>query len=108
MAQRVEIILVDDLDGTESEETISFGLDGSNYEIDLNGENASKLREAIAPFKKAGRAQEKKRGRGRGARVTSRGSSTEIRLWAKSKGLPINERGRIPASIVEKYEAAPH
>jgi len=53
MAQKVQVLLVDDLDGGEAEETVSFGIDGATYEIDLSGENAAKLRAALEPFIKA-------------------------------------------------------
>ncbi len=109
MAQKVQVFLVDDLDGGEAEETVEFGLDGSVYEIDLSGTNATKLREAIAPFVQAGRKAPVKQTKGgkRGARTTtSRERSGEIRAWAKANGKPVNERGRIPQSIVEEYEAA--
>ncbi|MEU0490796.1 Lsr2 family protein [Nocardiopsis sp. NPDC006139] len=109
MAQKVQVFLVDDLDGGEAEETVEFGLDGSIYEIDLSGANAAKLREAIAPFVQAGRKASAKQVRGgkRGVRTTtSRERSSEIRAWAKAAGKPVNERGRIPQSIVEEYEAA--
>jgi hypothetical protein len=107
VAQKVQVILVDDLDGGEAEETVSFSLDGVSYEIDLSGANASKLRGALEPF--AGSARRvggrSGRGRGRGGRSSS-AKTAQIRSWAKSKGLDVNERGRIPASIVEQYEKA--
>jgi hypothetical protein len=109
MAQRVQVFLVDDLDGGEAEETVEFGLDGSIYEIDLSGTNASKLREALAPFAQAGRKASAKQAKGtkRGQRnVSSRERSSEIRAWAKANGKPVNERGRIPQAIVDEYEAA--
>ncbi|GAA3766686.1 histone-like nucleoid-structuring protein Lsr2 [Salinactinospora qingdaonensis] len=109
MAQKVQVLLVDDLDGGEAEETVSFGVDGSSYEIDLSGENASKLREALAPFVNVARKAPTKTGRGnrRQQRSTpSRERSAEIRAWAKAAGKQVNERGRIPASIVAEYEAA--
>jgi hypothetical protein len=109
MAQKVQVFLVDDLDGGEAEETVEFGLDGSVYEIDLSGTNAAKLREALAPFTQAGRKASTKQAKGskRGQRnVSSRERSSEIRAWAKANGKPVNERGRIPQSIVDEYEAA--
>jgi hypothetical protein len=107
MAQRVEVVLVDDVDGGPADETVAFALDGVTYEIDLNATNAAALREALALY--VGHAR--KAGRKAPARSSSRrsaaGSQTAaIRAWAKEQGLPVNERGRIPASIVEQYEAA--
>jgi len=106
MAQRVTVELEDDLDGGPADETLRFGLDGKEYEIDLRKTNASKFRRQIAPYldhaRKAGRGQ-----RRRPARTTSgRERSGDIRAWAKGQGISVSERGRIPASVVERYEAA--
>ncbi|RCV55144.1 histone-like nucleoid-structuring protein Lsr2 [Marinitenerispora sediminis] len=109
MAQKVQVLLVDDLDGGEAEETVSFAVDGATYEIDLSEKNASKLRDALAPYVDAARKAPAKGGRG-GRRqqrnAPSRERSAEIRAWAKAAGKQVNERGRIPASIVAEYEAA--
>jgi hypothetical protein len=105
MAQKVQVLLVDDLDGGEADETVSFSLDGTAYEIDLSDKNATKIREALAPFissaRKAGTA---KRRRARG--TSNRERSADIRAWAKERGIKVNERGRIPANVVAQYEAA--
>ncbi|ADH70373.1 MULTISPECIES: Lsr2 family protein [Nocardiopsis] len=110
MAQKVQVFLVDDLDGGEAEETVTFGLDGSVYEIDLSAGNAAKLREALTPFVDAARKAPAKASRSAGRRTGSRNApsrerSAEIRAWAKAAGKPVNERGRIPAAIVAEYEA---
>lgn len=105
MAQRVNIILIDDLDDSEAAETVRFGLDGSNYEIDLNEKNAKKLRDALAPYVAAGRKVTAKRGRG-AAKSASTHSAREIRDWARSNGYDVPDRGRIPADIREAFEAA--
>ena len=109
MAQKVQVFLIDDIDGGEAEETVTFGLDGSTYEIDLSADNAAKLREALTPFVEGARKAPAKQGRGgsrRGSRnAPSRERSAEIRAWAKAAGKPVNERGRIPAAIVAEYEA---
>jgi len=109
MAQKVQVILVDDIDGGEASETVSFGLDGVTYEIDLNADNAAQLREALAPWIGHGR----KIGKSAGARParrsgSSRGSSNanEIREWARANGHKVNDRGRISAEIKAAYEAA--
>jgi hypothetical protein len=110
MAKKIQVLLVDDLDGSQAEESVSFGLDGSVYEIDLNSSHAAQLREALTPFLMAGRkavAEKRPKGSNRGVRDTSgRARSAEIRAWAKSAGKPINERGRIPAAIVNEFELA--
>ena len=104
MAQKVQVILVDDIDGGSATETVSFALDGSAYEIDLNSANAARLREALAPY--VGTAR-KIGGRSAGARGRSRGrnnKTAEIRAWARENGHKVNERGRIPGDIVAAYD----
>jgi hypothetical protein len=106
MAQKVHITLEDDLDGGEASETVSFGLDGKTYEIDLNDKNAAALRNALAKYVGAARRS----GSGRAAatrRRTQLGTSArEIRDWARSQGHKVPERGRIPADVREAFEAA--
>jgi len=106
MAQRVNIVLEDDLDGSQAAETLRFGIDGSEYEIDLSKKNAAAFRRQLAPFvehaRKAGRAQRRRSGR----TASSRRRSSDIRAWAKGQGIEVSERGRIPASVAEQYEAA--
>jgi hypothetical protein len=113
MAKHTQVILIDDLDGGDANETVAFAIDGTSYEIDLSDGNAKRLREALSPFVgKARRAESvptrgRRRGAGVGAqRAMSREKSAEIRAWAKQHGHPVSERGRIAASIVEAYEAA--
>lgn len=108
MAQKVEVLLVDDIDGGEADETVSFSLDGTTYEIDLSKKNAAKLRGGLEPFVAGARKARKPAGRQvRGTRTAgSRERSAEIREWAKNHGIKVNERGRIPANVIEKYEAA--
>lgn len=111
MARHTQVILIDDLDGSEASETINFALDGTFYEIDLSEGNAKRLREALQPFVGSARRTDppQPRGRRRGGgsqRSMSREKSAEIRAWAKAHGHPVSERGRIAQSIVEAYEAA--
>jgi len=108
MAQKVNVVLVDDIDGSEAAETVSFGLDGTRYEIDLNGGHARELREQLDRYvrrarKVAGPASRAGRGRRTGANDAR---NKEIRGWARDKGLEVNERGRIPAGIAAQFEAA--
>lgn len=111
MAQRVHVVLEDDIDQSEAAETVSFGLDGVQYEIDLSEKNAAKLREALAVYVgHARRAGGRKRGSG-GGRARSSGSSSgpsaaDIRAWARSKGYDVPDRGRVSAEIREAYAAA--
>ena len=111
MAQKVQVLLVDDLDGGEATETVSFALDGSAYEIDLSKKNADVLRETFAKYvgaaRKAGRSggssgRSASRGRG-GSTAMDRDQAAAIRSWAKKQGLKVSDRGRIPASIIEQY-----
>lgn len=109
MAQKVQVILLDDLDGGEADETINFGLDGSSYEIDLSQKNAAKLRDVLAPYVATARKAGTKRARGRARSGTGRSSATDtaaVREWARAQGLKVSDRGRIPADILEKYEAS--
>ena len=104
MARKTIVVLQDDLDGGPADETLHFGIGGLEYEIDLSEKNAARLRKQLAPFvehaRKAGRAPR------RVARTAaSRRRSRDIRAWAREQGIPLSERGRIPASVVEQYEA---
>jgi Lsr2 len=111
MAQKVQVILVDDMDGGDAEESVSFGLDGVSYEIDLSADNAEALREALAPW--IGHAR-KVGGRSRGSRTASkpaRGSKSaldlgEVRAWARENGFTVSDRGRVSGEVLEAYENA--
>ena len=107
MAQKVHSSLVDDLDGSAADQTVKFGLDGAEYQIDLSKANADKLRNLLAPYlghgrRVGGRRSPGRRGGGRGA--TS--ETAQIREWAKANGHKVSDRGRIPAPVVEAYHKA--
>lgn len=111
MAQKVNITLVDDLDESEATETVSFGLDGTSYEIDLNDEHAAELREALAGY--IGHARKVPSSGRRTTRKSSAAASSatgasaaDVRIWAREAGHDVPERGRIPADIREAYDAA--
>ena len=112
MAQKVNIVLVDDIDETEADETVSFGLDGKEYAIDLNTDNATKLREALAPYVAHARpvsGRGGRRGNGGSARTASSQSGpapAEIRAWARENGFDVPERGRVSAEVRDAYAAA--
>jgi hypothetical protein len=115
VAQKVQVLLVDDIDGGEAEETVSFSLDGVSYEIDLSSKNAATLRDAVAPYvgvaRKAGRVAAAKatavRARTAGSTATAdREQNQAIREWAKKRGFKVSDRGRIPNDIVEKFHAS--
>ncbi|MEU0950597.1 Lsr2 family protein [Streptomyces canus] len=110
MAQKVQVLLVDDLDGGEANETVSFALDGKAYEIDLAADNADKLRGLLEPYVKSGR-RVGRRPAGAGGRTRSalRGSQdSQVRAWARENGFEVNNRGRVPAPVRAAYEKANH
>jgi len=106
MAQKVSIVLVDDLDGSEATETVTFGLDGTTYEIDLNDGNAAGLREALSGY--VGHARKVTGGsrRGRKSSAASSSNTKDVREWAKGQGMDVSERGRISADVQRAYDAA--
>lgn len=103
MAQRVQVVLEDDIDGGAADETVVFALDGLTYEIDLSNKNAGKLRDVLAQYAAVGR-----RTGGRRKRATPGRSSeaTEIRAWAADNGYTVSSRGRVSGEIKEAYEKA--
>ncbi|WP_426594276.1 histone-like nucleoid-structuring protein Lsr2 [Cellulomonas sp. McL0617] len=110
MAQKVQVLLVDDIDGGTADETVTFGLDGVTYEIDLTGAHATELRDALAQWvgharKVGGRAAAGKSAAPRGRRSSS-GDAQAIREWAKVHGHQVSERGRISAEVKAAYDAA--
>ena len=108
MAQKVQVVLVDDVDGSTATETVAFSLDGTQYEIDLNEEHATQLRDALAPWISAGRRMSgRKSSSGRKSAASSSSSdAAAIRAWAKDNNVEVPERGRIPAKVREAYDAA--
>lgn len=106
MAAKMAATLEDDLDGGPADETLRFGLAGSEYEIDLSKKNARTFRKQVAPFvehaRKAGRGQRRRPARTPPARE----HSGDIRAWAKAQGIAVSDRGRIPTSVAEQYDAA--
>ncbi|WP_298590929.1 Lsr2 family protein [uncultured Kocuria sp.] len=108
MAQKVEVHLEDDLDGGPADTTLTFALDGKDYEIDLSEANAEKLREALRPFAEAGRKAIPRAG-ARSTRPRASGSdpdTAKIRAWAKENGHEVSDRGRIHQTIKDAYYAA--
>ena len=104
MAQRVVVTLSDDIQGGEATETVNFGLDGRSYEIDLNAENAKRLRDELTPYVQAGRKRAKS---GKTFRRTSVDPDPRaVRAWAESNGLEVPARGRIPKKIYDAFNAA--
>ena len=114
MARKVQVILSDDLDeNLSADETVSFSLDGTSYEIDLADKNAQEMREVFSRYvsaaRKVGRGSGRASGGGR-SRATGgrmdREQAGAIRDWARKNGHAVSDRGRIPAGVVEAYEAA--
>jgi hypothetical protein len=111
VAQKIQTLFIDDLDGSEAEGTVRFGLDGAEYEIDLNAKHSEALKKVLAQYVAAGRrvsgpARRPVKGGG-GRRAGASGlDSTQVRDWAKSQGIEVKDRGRIPAELIVKFKAA--
>ncbi len=109
MAQKVTVLLVDDIDGGPADETVLFSLDGVSYEIDLSSRNATTLREALAQYVGTARrlGSRSPSGRTSGRRRAPGDTRTaEIREWARANSQPVNERGRIARPVIEAYDKA--
>jgi len=107
VAQKIQTLFVDDIDGGEAEGTVRFGLDGADYEIGLSVAHSEDLHKALAPYiahgRKAGGARRAVRSRsGNGGAVDTH----KVREWARGQGIEIKDRGRVPADVVEKYRQA--
>ena len=105
MAQRTQILYVDDIDGSEADGTVRFGIDGVDYEIDLNKKHTGELTAAIDPYIQAARKVTAARRAARASRP-ARHDQSDVRIWARGQGMQVSDRGRIPADVLAKYEAA--
>jgi hypothetical protein len=104
MTSKVVVLLEDDVDGTRADETIEFAIDGTSYAIDLNDQNAKKLRGALDGYISKAR---KVGGRRSTSRKMSSGVDLKaVRAWAASNGIELSSRGRVPSSVLEQYRAA--
>ncbi|HXL94488.1 MAG TPA: Lsr2 family protein [Streptosporangiaceae bacterium] len=108
MAQQIQTLLIDDLDGSPAEGTVRFSLDGTSYEIDLSAEHAQALRGSLSRYADAARPGPGTRRPAKSRRKPSAGGpdSTQVREWARSQGIDVKDRGRIPAELVVKFQAA--
>ncbi|MFW5470380.1 histone-like nucleoid-structuring protein Lsr2 [Knoellia sp. CPCC 206435] len=110
MAQRVQVLLVDDIDNSDADETVTFALDGVTYEIDLNATNAAKLRDEFATWvghaRRAGGRKATSRSSSGGGAGSRRKDVSAVREWARQNGHDVSERGRIPAAVQEAYDKA--
>ena len=109
MAQKVQTLFIDDIDGGAAEGTVRFGLDGTDYEIDLSDEHNDELHKALERYITHGRkvgGAARRSARSGGRRGTSGIDTTAVRTWAREQGIDIKERGRVPADVVAKYQVA--
>jgi hypothetical protein len=107
MAQKIQTLFIDDLDGSEAAGTVRFGLDGTEYEIDLSTANSDELRKALEQYVRHGRRTGGTARRApRGRRANDAVDNAKVREWAKGQGIEVKDRGRVPADIVEKYQTA--
>jgi len=110
VAQKIQTLFIDDIDGSEAEGTVRFALDGAEYEIDLNAKNAEALRKALSRYVEAARRSSgatARRPARAGRRTAASGlNTTEVREWAKAQGIDVKDRGRVPAELVVRFRAA--
>jgi Lsr2 len=109
VAQKIQTLFIDDIDGSAAEGTVRFALDGTEYEIDLNTKHADALRKALAKYVDAARRTTGgvRRAARSGRRASASGvNTTEVREWAKAQGIEVKDRGRVPAELVVRFRAA--
>lgn len=115
MAQKVQVILVDDVDGGEADETVTFSLDGVNYEIDLSEGNAESLRDSLGEWigharrvggRAGGRARSGGRAKASSAAAGAKADLSLVRSWARDNGYQVSDRGRVSSEVLAAYEAA--
>jgi uncharacterized membrane protein len=110
VAQKIQTLFIDDIDGSEAEGTVRFALDGAEYEIDLNAKHAEALRKSLSRYIEAARRSTgttRRPARGGRSKAASSGlNTTEVREWAKAQGIEVKDRGRVPAELVVRFRAA--
>ena len=106
MAQRIQTLFIDDLDGSEAAGTVRFGLDGTEYEIDLSTAHSEQFRNVLDQYIRHARRTGTTRRGPRSRRQGTAADTAKVREWAKEQGIEIKDRGRVPATVVEKYQAA--
>jgi hypothetical protein len=106
VAQQTQILLVDDIDGSQAAVTVRFTYDGSSYEIDLSQEHADQLAGALGPYVQAARRASRPRRPQPASPRRGRHDQSQVRAWAREQGLKVSDRGRIPADVLTSYEAA--
>ncbi|MEW9267520.1 Lsr2 family protein [Kineococcus endophyticus] len=112
MAQTTRVLLTDDLDGSEATETITFALDGINYEIDLNAPHAQQLRESVTTYVISARKLSSRRPpttrRASAQPAADRPDTQQVRDWAKAQGISVSERGRLSNDLIVRFQEANH
>ena len=106
--QRLDVQLEDDLTGGPADETVLFGVDGRDYQIDLNAKHAATFRKQLAAFIKRARSVRPTRGRSATRSAASRDRSRQIRSWAEQQGFNVAAHGRLSAHVIQEYDRAPH
>ena len=106
MAQKVQTLFIDDIDGGDAEGTVRFALDGTDYEIDLSAAHSAELHQALEAYIRHARRAGATRRAGRGRTAAQPLDTHRVREWAKDNGIGVKERGRVPADVVAKYKAA--
>jgi hypothetical protein len=108
MAQKIQTLFIDDIDGGEADGTVRFALDGTDYEIDLSARHTEDLRNALANYvahaRKAGGTA--RRATARAGRRTSTVDTAAVRAWARGNGIDIKDRGRVPADVISQYQSS--
>jgi hypothetical protein len=106
MAQKIQTLFIDDIDGSEAEGTVRFGFDGTNYEIDLSDKHSDELRTALRKYVEHARriSGSARRPIARVGRKPSTVDTVAVRAWAREKGYDIKDRGRVPSGLVAKYQ----
>jgi Lsr2 len=109
VAQEVQTLFIDDIDGSAAEGTVHFGLGGTEYEIDLSAEHQQQLQDGLEAYVRAARRVS---GRSRRSARTGRrkpantANPTQVREWAKTQGIEVKDRGRVPADLAVTFKAA--
>ena len=108
MAQKIQTLFIDDIDGGEAEGTVRFALDGAEYAIDLSSQHTDELKNALSKYIQYARKISKttRQPATRGGRRSSTIDTVAVRAWARENGVDIKERGRVPADVIAKYQAA--
>jgi Lsr2 len=108
MAQKIQTLFIDDIDGGAAEGTVRFALDGAEYEIDLSSKHSDELHTSLRKYVEHARkvGGTARRATVRGNRKASPVDTVAVRAWAREQGIDIKDRGRVPADIIAKYQAA--